>query len=74
LPAVPANLSAGQLSGIIGRGAFELDIEWADQALSALKVKSLKGNKLNLRYKGKVISVDTQAGKTLTLYICASMA
>ena len=66
LPALPSALSTGKISGIKGRGAFELSIEWKDGGLVSLEVKSLTGNKLNLRYKEKLISQETTEGETLT--------
>ena len=66
LPALPSALSSGKISGIKGRGAFELSIEWKDGTLVAVEVKSLTGNKLNLRYKGKSISQETTEGETFT--------
>ena len=66
LPALPSALSTGKISGIKGRGAFELSIKWKDGGLVSLEVKSLTGSKLNLRYKGKLISQETTEGETLT--------
>lgn len=63
LPALPSSLSQGAVSGIKGRGGFEFDIKWEDGALSSVKVKSLLGQKLNLRYKEKSIASDTEPGK-----------
>jgi len=66
LPALPSALSRGKISGIKGRGAFEFSIEWKNGLLVSMDVKSLKGNHLNLRYKGKIISKETKNGETLT--------
>ena len=66
LPALPSALSNGSISGILGRGAFEISIEWENEALISVEVKSLAGNKLNLRYKGKLISQETTKGETLS--------
>lgn len=66
LPALPSALPTGKITGIKGRGAFEISIEWKDSALVALSVKSLQGNPLNLRYKGKMISKPTSKGEILT--------
>ncbi|SHF41834.1 alpha-L-fucosidase 2 [Mariniphaga anaerophila] len=64
LPALPKKLKDGKISGIKGRGGFELDITWEHGKLVTVKVKSLLGNKLLLRYKGKTIANETDAGKT----------
>ncbi len=66
LPALPSALSNGSISGILGRGAFEISIEWENEALISIEVKSLAGNKLNLRYNGKLISQETTKGETLS--------
>lgn len=69
LPALPSVFSKGKISGIKGRGAFEISIEWQNGELASVEVKSLIGNKLNLRYKGKLISQETTKGETLSFTI-----
>ena len=69
LPALPSTLSSGKISGIKGRGGFEFDIEWTDGKLVSLKVKSLLGNNLNVRYQGKLISKETQKGETYSFTV-----
>jgi len=64
LPALPSALSSGKISGIRGRGGFEFAISWKDGLLEKVEVKSLHGNKLHLRYNGKLISKDTKAGES----------
>ena len=66
LPALPSAFSKGKISGIKGRGAFEISIEWKNGVLVSVDVKSLVGNKLNLRYNGKLISQETTKGETLS--------
>jgi alpha-L-fucosidase 2 len=66
LPALPSALPSGKISGIKGRGGFELSISWNNGIMETIEAKSLLGNKLILRYKGKLVSKDTQAGETLT--------
>ncbi len=60
LPALPTALSTGKISGIKGSGAFEFSITWENNTLKHIEVKSLLGNNLNLRFKGKAISRRTQ--------------
>jgi len=62
LPALPSALSAGTVSGLKGRGGFEFSIDWEDGSLVSIEVISLKGNMLNLRYQGKISSLDTEKG------------
>lgn len=66
LPALPSSLSSGIISGIKGRGAFEISIEWQNGVLANLEVKSLEGNNLNLRYGKKIISQKTTKGEILS--------
>ncbi len=63
LPALPSKLSSGSISGIKGRGGFVVTIFWSNGKLNSIKVKSLLGNVLNLRYSGKLISRETTAGE-----------
>jgi len=69
LPALPSALSSGKISGIKGRGGFEFAIEWTDGKLVSLQVTSLLGNNLNVRYKGKIISKETQKGETYSFTV-----
>lgn len=64
LPALPSALPSGEISGIKGRGGFELSIAWDDGRLISLEVTSNQGNKLNLRYRGKLQSLESQKGET----------
>lgn len=66
LPALPSALSKGTISGIKGRGGFEVAISWENGKLVSVELKSLLGNKLNLRYQGKMVSQQTEKGETYT--------
>jgi alpha-L-fucosidase 2 len=63
LPALPSELASGKISGIKGRGGFELAISWEKGLLAQVEVKSLLGNTLNLRYAGKTIQQATNLGQ-----------
>ncbi len=65
LPALPSALSKGKISGIKGRGGFEFSFAWESGKLVSVEVKSILGNKLNLRYSGKLISKETVKGETV---------
>ena len=64
LPALPSALSKGKIAGIKGRGGFEFTIAWENSKLVSVEVKSLLGEKLNLRYKGKLIQQPTEKGRS----------
>lgn len=64
LPALPTKLPGGKITGLKGRGGFEFDIFWENNKLISVKVKSLLGNKLNIRYMEKSILKETKAGET----------
>jgi len=66
LPALPTAISTGKISGIKGRGGFEFSFSWENGKLVSVDVKSILGNKLNLRYAGKLISQETENGETFT--------
>ncbi len=67
LPALPSLLANGKVSGIKGRGGFEISIEWENAKLVSLDVKSLLGNKLLVRKNGKVIAKETEAGEIYSI-------
>jgi alpha-L-fucosidase 2 len=63
LPALPSVYTEGKVSGLKGRGAFDFSMEWKNGELTQLNVKSLMGNPLKLRYRGKVITKATISGE-----------
>ncbi|HZH71131.1 MAG TPA: hypothetical protein VFD91_01460, partial [Mariniphaga sp.] len=64
LPALPDNLPKGKISGIKGRGGFVFSITWENRKLVSIKVESILGEPLTLRYNGKLTSRITNAGET----------
>lgn len=66
LPALPSALSTGKISGIKGKGGFEFTIAWENGKLVSVDVSSTLGNKLNLRYSGKLISKVTTKGESFS--------
>jgi alpha-L-fucosidase 2 len=59
LPALPAAFADGEVKGICVRGGFVMDMKWSAEKLVQLKIKSIAGNVLKLRYNGKVKSIKT---------------
>lgn len=66
LPALPSTLSTGSISGLKGRGGFEVSISWDENKLASVEILSLNGNNLNLRFKDRLISTETVAGARYT--------
>ncbi len=64
LPALPSSLPDGKISGIKGRGGFQFSITWENGKLVSIKAESVLGKKMKLRYRGKTVTRDTQAGAT----------
>ncbi len=64
LPALPSRFEDGKISGIKGRGGFQFSITWENGKLVSLKVESVLGKRLKLRYNGETVSMDTQPGRT----------
>ena len=54
----------GKVTGLKGRGAFEVSMEWEQGELRSLEIVSLKGSVLNVRYMGRVLTRDTKAGES----------
>jgi alpha-L-fucosidase 2 len=67
LPALPSALPEGHVSGLIARGAFELEMSWKNNQLQTVKIISKAGGKCIVRYKDKVVTIPTEKGKAYRL-------
>ena len=67
LPALPSAWADGDISGIVARGGFELDLVWKDGKLKSVELLSKLGNDVQLRYGDIVKNYSTEKGETLVL-------
>jgi alpha-L-fucosidase 2 len=63
LPALPRAWSAGSIRGLRARGGFEVDLAWADRALTSVTVTSHAGEAATLLYGGQSLAVALKRGR-----------
>jgi alpha-L-fucosidase 2 len=57
LPAMPAKMKAGSVTGLRARGGFEVDITWIDNALKQAQIRSSLGSLCRIRSAWTIESV-----------------
>lgn len=67
LPAIPAEWSNGEVTGLRARGGFVIDMKWSKGKLEKAKMFSGKGGRSKVTYSGREQEINLPAGKTLTL-------
>ncbi|KAH8890711.1 hypothetical protein GQ53DRAFT_824434 [Thozetella sp. PMI_491] len=77
LPALPAAVPAGSVTGLVARGNFVVDMAWVDKALTNASITSRSGGTLAIRVQGGAPvmvngapytgPIDTKAGKVYTV-------
>jgi alpha-L-fucosidase 2 len=67
LPVLPEAWSEGSVTGLCGRGGFEVDMVWKNKALVSGRVLSKLGKPCTIRYQNKTVSFPTQKGKSYDL-------
>ncbi len=67
LPALPSALPNGSVTGLRARGGFTVAIEWRDMGLVRARIESRLGKPFTVRYAGKEIQAQIQAGETFEL-------
>jgi alpha-L-fucosidase 2 len=67
LPALPNKWTEGRIKGLRARGGFVIDIEWEEEVLTKLKVKSIVGNKCKIQYKSITAELDIKEGDEIYL-------
>ncbi len=67
LPALPKSWTQGHVAGLRARGGFAVEMNWADNRLNQVKIKSLLGNARDLRLGDKLMHMATHRGQVLKL-------
>lgn len=62
LPALPADWTDGHISGLLARGNFEVDINYADHELSRAVIRSNAGEDCSIYYNGVSKTFPTEKG------------
>jgi alpha-L-fucosidase 2 len=73
LPALPRSWSEGSVSGLRGRGGFEVDLKWNNNRLKEAKILSVNGatcklvvnHPVRIFHKGKAVQVKRNADNSL---------
>lgn len=69
LPAIPTAWGNGFVTGLRARGGFELDITWKDGELSGLKLRSVGGRNLVLKYRQHLLPLTIERGKEIIVSV-----
>ena len=63
LPALPSAFPNGRVTGLRARGGFDVAIDWSKGSLVRAAVTARQTKPLSVRYAGKQIRIQAQAGK-----------
>ena len=69
LPALPEEWPAGKVTGLLARGAFEIDIEWKDGKLIECTIRSLNGTPCTVRYGSETKELKLKKGESRHLVV-----
>ena len=67
LPALPSAWDCGQVSGLRARGGHTVDFSWKDGKITSAAITGDADSKVKVRIGGKVYTVKTKAGKTISV-------
>lgn len=73
LPALPAEWGTGSISGMLARGNFELDMQWANQHPTRVEVTSNAGGDAVLNYKNIAFAAVTDSNGNPVKYTTEGM-
>ena len=63
LPTLPKAWPTGHVKGLCARGGFEVEMSWVDGELAKVRLLSKHGLPCKVRFEGKTLSLDTEAGQ-----------
>jgi alpha-L-fucosidase 2 len=67
LPALPAALATGKVTGLVARGGFQVALDWRSGKLVKATIAARQSKPLHVRYAGKEIAIQAKAGQTYIL-------
>ncbi|WP_164121862.1 glycosyl hydrolase family 95 catalytic domain-containing protein [Sphingobacterium sp. xlx-130] len=67
LPALPKSWSDGEVSGLVARGAMEIDMKWEDGILKDAFIKAKYKTPCKIKYNNKFIELKLSPGKRINL-------
>ncbi len=59
LPALPKNWARGKVIGLLARGGFEVDIDWAGGQVNYYRIRSAESRPVQVRVNGELKQVET---------------
>lgn len=69
LPALPRDWPTGELRGVRVRNAAALDLAWREGALASATLRSERGGRYRVDYRGDVLALELGAGEAATLRV-----
>jgi alpha-L-fucosidase 2 len=67
LPALPSAWSEGEVKGLVARGGFVVDIAWKSGNIISAKVHSNKGGTCRVKYRERMVELETAEGEDYEL-------